>query len=113
MVALAAPLVEHLLLRDIDRGPMARLSFLFGVLLTFAVCMYAPGPDKGYAMGSKSGFEQIHNEEKQKEQAVQGSEKDRGTEKGVKKENPGGKEEKSPPEKKPRLKYRDPYECGC
>jgi hypothetical protein len=92
---------------------MARFSFLFGALLTFAVCLYAPGPDKGYAMGSKSGFEQIHKEEKQKEQAVQGPEKDKSTEKKVQEESPGGNGEKSPPEKKPRLKYRDPYECGC
>lgn len=92
---------------------MARLSFLFGALLTFVVCLYAPGPDKGYAMGSKSGFGQIHTEEKQKEQAVEGTGKDRGAEKGVKKEKPGGKEEKSLPGKKPRLKFRDPYECGC
>lgn len=92
---------------------MVRLGFLFEALLIFAVCLYAPGPDEGYAMGSKSGFEQIHKEEKQKEQTGQGPEKDKSTEKKVQEENPGGKEEKSPPEKKPRLKYRDPYECGC
>lgn len=92
---------------------MARFTFFLGLLLILAVCLSAPGPDKGYAMGSKSGFEQLHKEGNKKERAVQGPEKDKGTENGVKKEDPGGKEEKSPPEKKPRLKYRDPYECGC
>jgi len=92
---------------------MARFTFFFGALLTFAVCFPAPGPTGVFAMGSKSGFDQIRREGEQKEQTGQGPEKDEGAEKGVQKENPGGKEEKFPPEKKPRLKYRDPYECGC
>jgi hypothetical protein len=95
------------------RGPMARFTFFFGALLTLAVCFPVPGPERVFAMGSKSGLDQIHREEKQKEQTGRDPEKDKGTEKGVQKGSPGGKEEKSPPEKKPRLKYRDPYECGC
>ena len=93
---------------------MARFTFLFGALLTFAVCFPAPGPERVFAMGSKSGLEQIQREEeKQKEQTDQRPEKDKGTEKEVQKWTPGGKEEMFPPEEKPRLKYRDPYECGC
>jgi hypothetical protein len=90
---------------------MARFGFLFGALLAFAFCF--PAPETVFAMGSKNGFDQIHREEKQKGQSAQGPVKEEGTEKGVQKENPGGEKEKSPPKKKPRLKYRDPYECGC
>lgn len=92
---------------------MPRFMFFLGLLLTLAVCFSAPEPDKGYAMGSKSGFEQIDKKETQKEQTGLGTEKDKDAEKEVLKENAGGDEKKPQPEKKPRLKYRDPYECGC
>ncbi|MDA8242202.1 MAG: hypothetical protein M0Z67_17765 [Nitrospiraceae bacterium] len=92
---------------------MPRFTFFLGLLLTLGVCFSAPGPDKGYAMGSKSGFEHADKKETQKEQPVQGTEKDKGAEKGVRQENAGRNKEKSRPVKKPRLKYRDPYECGC
>ncbi len=92
---------------------MPRFTFFFGFLLTLAVCFPAYGPDRSYAMGSKSGFEHVDKKETQKEQTGQGTEKDQGAEKGERKENSGGKKEKHQPEKKPRLKYRDPYECGC
>ncbi len=92
---------------------MTRFTFFFGFLLTVAVCFPASGPDKSYAMGSKSGFEQVDTKETQKEQTGQGTEEDQGAKKGERKKNSGGNKEKSPPEQKPRLKYRDPYECGC
>lgn len=93
---------------------MPKHTFFFGFLLTLAVCFSAPGPNKACAMGSKSGFEHADKKETQKEQKpVQGTEKGKGTEKGVLEENSGGNKEKSPPAKKPRLKYLDPYECGC
>ena len=91
---------------------MVRFIF-FSALLTFAVCFPSLCLESVFAMGPKSGLDKIHMEEKQKEQTGQGPEKDKGTEKKVQEKGPGGKEEKSPPEKKPRLKYWDPYECGC
>ena len=91
---------------------MARFIF-FGALVTFVVCFPALCPESVFAMGSKSGLDQINMEGKQKEQTGQGPEKDRSTEKKEQEKSPGGNGEKSPPEKKPRLKYRDPYECGC
>ena len=91
---------------------MPKHTFFFGFLLTLAVCFSAPGPNKACAMGSKSGFERTEKKETQ-EQRQQGTEKGKGAEKGVRKENAGGNKEKSPPAKKPRLKYLDPYECGC
>jgi hypothetical protein len=95
---------------------MPKFTFFFGFLLTLAVCFPAPGPTRAYAMGSKSGFEHVHKEEMQKqkqEKHEQGTEKGKGVEEGTQQERSGVKKEKSSPEKKPRLKYRDLYECGC
>ena len=47
---------------------MIRFSFLLAALLTFAVCLAATCPARGFAMGTKSGFEQIREDEIQKEQ---------------------------------------------
>lgn len=91
---------------------MARPIF-FSALLTFAVCFPALCPENVFAMGPKSGLNQIHMEGEEKEQTNQDTEKDRGTEKKVQEKGPDGNEEKSPPEKNPRLKFWDPYECGC
>ena len=92
---------------------MPKHTFFFGFLLTLAVCFSAPGPNKACAMGSKSGFEQAPKKGTQKEQPAQGTEKDKGAGKGVRQENSGENKEKCTPAKKPRLKYLDPYECGC
>jgi len=92
---------------------MTRFSFFFAALTAIAVCLAVTGPAKGFAMGTKSGFEQTRKDEIQKEQTGKsaGEKNDGGKE--LRKDQTDGKEEKSPPEKKPRLKYRDPYECGC
>lgn len=92
---------------------MTRLSFFFVVLLTFAVCLATMGPKKGFAMGTKSAFEKIRKDEIQKEQTDESAGEKNGRGEELRKDQTGGKEEKPPPEKKPRLKYRDPYECGC
>ncbi len=92
---------------------MIRFSFLLAALLTFAVCLAATCPARGFAMGTKSGFEQIREDEIQKEQTDKSAGEKNGHGKELQKDQTGGKEEKSPPGKKPRLKYRDPYECGC
>lgn len=92
---------------------MTRFAFFFVALLTFAVCLATIGPKKGFAMGTKSGFEQIRKDEIQKEQTDKGAGGKNNGGKELRKDQTREKEEKSPPEKKPRLKYRDPYQCGC
>jgi hypothetical protein len=92
---------------------MAKFTFFFGALLALAVCSPGPGPESVFAMGSRSGPDEMHRQGKQTEQTTHGPEKNKDDKGGALKENPGGKKEKSPPQKKPRLKYRDPYECGC
>lgn len=89
------------------------MDFFYFALLMFAVCLAETCPTKVFAMGTRSGFEQIRKDEIQKEQNGKGFEEKDGQGKELRKEQSGEKEEKSPPEKKPRLKYRDPYECGC
>lgn len=64
-------------------------------------------------MGTKSSFEQTRKDEIQKEQTDKSAGEKDGRGNKLRKDQPGGKEEKSPPGKKPRLKYWDPYECGC
>ncbi len=92
---------------------MTRIDFFYAILLTFAVCLAGTFPTKAFAMGTKSGFEQIRKDEIQKEQNSKGAE-DKGSQgKELHNEQSGEKQEKSQPQKKPRLKYRDPYECGC
>ena len=92
---------------------MTRSLFFFIALLAFAVRLTAACPGECLAMGTKSGFEQIQKDKTQKEQTEKSADekKDRGKE--LRKDRTGGEEEKSTPEQKPRLKYRDPYECGC
>jgi hypothetical protein len=92
---------------------MAMFNIFFTELLTFAVCLPALAPDRVLAMGPGSGLDQLHDKEGQEEQTGQRPEEDEGRKPGVQKENAREQKEKSAPEKKPRLKYRDPYECGC
>jgi len=92
---------------------MTRIDFFSVALLMSAVCLAATSPTKVFAMGTKSGFEQIRKDEIQKEQNGKSAEEKDRRGKELRKEQTGEKEEKSAPEKKPRLKYWDPYECGC
>jgi hypothetical protein len=75
----------------------------------------APGLQAGglLAMGSKRGFDEMKDSREDKGRLDSGAGK---VEDGGENRPPEGGEDKSgnsPSRKKPRLKYRDLYECGC
>ncbi len=65
------------------------------------------------AMGSKRGFDELQDSGKNKGRPEDETGEVKGREEKRLPEEEGDKSGNSPARKKPRLKYRDLYECGC
>jgi len=65
------------------------------------------------AMGSKRGFDELQNSRNNKGEPEDKTGKVKGRGEKRLPEESGEKPGNSPSRKKPRLKYRDLYECGC
>lgn len=101
-------------LPDIDRilrGDVGRFFIILTVVSVLCVC-----PDESLAMGAKGG--PVPSEENG--QVGEGSKGQKGeipgrggAEEGIQREKDEGKAENTVPKKKPRLKYRDPFDCAC
>ena len=74
-----------------------------------------PGLSAGnlFAMGSKSGFEELKDSKENEGRFDGGAGKVKDREEKRPPKEGDDKSGNSPSRKKPRLKYRDLYECGC
>jgi hypothetical protein len=96
---------------------MGKRKIFFSTLVIAAALISGPFVGRTFAAGRESATAPLQGGSKNPERGTESGE--RNLEKGksgkesTTKEKEGRKIEKPSPGKKPRLKYRDPYECGC
>ena len=84
-------------------------------LVTVVAFVCSVAPETVFAMGANGGTVNPQGEPK----GIGGGKEGDGKRSGQKEEEPAGTKEKengssaTSPKKKPRLKFWDPYECGC
>jgi len=82
-------------------------------LVTGSLSFSSIQPQHSFAMGSKGGVVQLEDAKKDAERTEKGRENVKSGEGISTKETGSQIKEKTPPEKKPRIKYRDEPRCSC
>jgi hypothetical protein len=82
-------------------------------LVTASLSFWGIQPQQSFAMGSNGGVVQPEDAKKDTEHMEKGREGGKSGEGISTKETGSQIKEKNPPEKKPRIKYRDEPRCSC